>query len=945
MKKTICGFLAIFFLLSGINFSIVSNASAVSDIPEQEQLENFLVWVYAFAGQYDYQDSQSNNLFGSLANLLSIAHSSIWGIEYPGIDFDTRHVGYGNSTYDPLSKFNSNCTRTNKAGLDWLGKFIFNIPDQDWEADKQNEFASGFYYEHGDYYWAGEGEIGFAYDPDITIVDCTRAPNDYYKVVYYVEDQTMGDGYAYALLQLKDYEGKRYWSLYHNSNNEEEVFDDLVTEEYRESRYGYGESYLTLPNGRRIVSRSDDKLYDQYSGKVIATDVYGSFFSNGTYLYYNKYTYSSGKRSIHRLDLRTNEDITLLEGKWAGTSYVAPELTGVYKDKYIYYNKLDNYGYLYKGEPYAEIIDSSLGIFDIETGNEVNELQCGGYLWVLGDHICTIPYHGDASPEPLCIYDPDGSNRIEITDEIYDGINSPFKIYGTKLIYAAYNVDMGWSKPRFQIREYDIQNGTTTNLTDYYNNTYPNVIYPDAVYYDYAVFKDTTGKRTAIYYERQNTNISVFLNGNEIIFDQPPVIQNGRTLVPLRAIFEALGATVDWDGNTRTVTATKGDTIVKITIGDNKLYKNGKVIELDVPAQIINDRTLVPVRAVSEAFDCKVDWDGETKTVIITTNEFKTFISAISQSSTVYNNDLALICAHQCKKIGDIYDSEDTDNIKNEYKKLGISEDNIYTLADAKESYYFSLACMQDVMVYGEKYNVLFITARGTCTTEEGVKDATSRATKEFWDYSAYDDSYLFYNKIQDAIEGDFLSAHPFLKENNLKVVITGYSLGGSAANLVAAAFDNCLTAPKAWWSDLTTKDDIYCYTFGGIGSIKCSYDARTDIGFENIHNIYNFYDSYGPNGSWIVMKKEAEMVMDLEGSAYKIHSNDRNATLNQRFGHIELFGDNDYWEEKYADDKPFSINQHLMSTYIDALEDHNSSDFRHSCGEEIFYEPTTSIG
>ena len=128
-------------------------------------------------------------------------------------------------------------------------------------------------------------------------------------------------------------------------------------------------------------------------------------------------------------------------------------------------------------------------------------------------------------------------------------------------------------------------------------------------------FKDTLSDM-----DRANDGIKVMLNSNKILFDQPPVIIDGRTLVPLRAIFEALGATVEWDDATKTVIAQKDNTKIQITIGDNKLYKNGSPIELDVPAQIVNSRTLVPVRAISEAFGCNVDWNGETKTVSVTTD-------------------------------------------------------------------------------------------------------------------------------------------------------------------------------------------------------------------------------------------------------------------------------------------------------------------------------------
>ena len=106
-------------------------------------------------------------------------------------------------------------------------------------------------------------------------------------------------------------------------------------------------------------------------------------------------------------------------------------------------------------------------------------------------------------------------------------------------------------------------------------------------------------------------------NGEKSELDVPAQIVEGRTLVPLRAIFEALGASVEWNGETSTVTSAKGDTNVKLTIGENKIYVNDEAKELDVPAQIIESRTMVPARAVAEAYGCAVEWDADTRTVII----------------------------------------------------------------------------------------------------------------------------------------------------------------------------------------------------------------------------------------------------------------------------------------------------------------------------------------
>ena len=114
-------------------------------------------------------------------------------------------------------------------------------------------------------------------------------------------------------------------------------------------------------------------------------------------------------------------------------------------------------------------------------------------------------------------------------------------------------------------------------------------------------------------------SIRVTLNGNYLSFDQPPIIQDGRTLVQLRTIFEALGAEIDWNGYTQTITAIADNKTVIMQIGRSTYTVNGEEKTLDVPPQIINGRTLVPARAVAESFGADVVWNDNTQTVIITT--------------------------------------------------------------------------------------------------------------------------------------------------------------------------------------------------------------------------------------------------------------------------------------------------------------------------------------
>ncbi len=101
----------------------------------------------------------------------------------------------------------------------------------------------------------------------------------------------------------------------------------------------------------------------------------------------------------------------------------------------------------------------------------------------------------------------------------------------------------------------------------------------------------------------------------------PPRIEQGRTLVPLRAIFEAMGATVDWDQSSQIVTATRQEVIVQLPIGSKSPTVNGIVWPLDVPAKIVGDRTLAPLRFVGEAFGGKVEWNEAERTIHIESPE------------------------------------------------------------------------------------------------------------------------------------------------------------------------------------------------------------------------------------------------------------------------------------------------------------------------------------
>lgn len=125
-------------------------------------------------------------------------------------------------------------------------------------------------------------------------------------------------------------------------------------------------------------------------------------------------------------------------------------------------------------------------------------------------------------------------------------------------------------------------------------------------------------------------DITVKVNGNEIYTNVPPQIIEGRTMLPVRDIFEAVGAEVNWESETKTIISTKGLKSVSMSIGSDVMYIDGSETTMDAKPLIIDGRTLAPARYVAEAFGYDVEWDGESKTVIIT--------EPVSSTENTYNN-------------------------------------------------------------------------------------------------------------------------------------------------------------------------------------------------------------------------------------------------------------------------------------------------------------------
>lgn len=112
-------------------------------------------------------------------------------------------------------------------------------------------------------------------------------------------------------------------------------------------------------------------------------------------------------------------------------------------------------------------------------------------------------------------------------------------------------------------------------------------------------------------------DITIIFDGTLQEFDTQPVLNDGTVLVPMRAIFESLGAEVQWEQDSKEVTARKGNKVISLRIGSSNAFINNKLYVLQKSPIILNESTMVPLRFVSEAFDCKVEWNQNERQVTI----------------------------------------------------------------------------------------------------------------------------------------------------------------------------------------------------------------------------------------------------------------------------------------------------------------------------------------
>ncbi|MDE6747704.1 MAG: hypothetical protein K2K21_01375 [Lachnospiraceae bacterium] len=306
------------------------------------------------------------------------------------------------------------------------------------------------------------------------------------------------------------------------------------------------------------------------------------------------------------------------------------------------------------------------------------------------------------------------------------------------------------------------------------------------------------------------------------------------------------------------------------------------------------------------AIDNNVESENTTEDDIYTGNGSAWCSALFDSPSTQYNNQLALVAAEMSEKTED----STGEGIKKLFDEYGIPDYEIYNYGGDS-----AFAIGHDLLYMdGVDTMVLVIVARGTQTINEGIGDLFKGPPQDFLDQKVWNNVYEFEELVWNGLN-EYLEKYPELENTDeLKILVTGHSLGGAAANMTAARFTR-FAEWGGWWSDAVDKEDIYAYTFGAI-EVLTKEDNVSD-GYENIHNVYNYYDSYGPYGN--------------------LNYTDV-SSINSKFGHTELYS----IHHKEAGINPLKdFENHLMGTYKEALNnvEEDSGFIQLTCGGEQLIE------
>ena len=198
--------------------------------------------------------------------------------------------------------------------------------------------------------------------------------------------------------------------------------------------------------------------------------------------------------------------------------------------------------------------------------------------------------------------------------------------------------------------------------------------------------------------------IKAVVNGKAVEFPdvQPYIDNNGRTQVPLRFVAESLGGDVQWSAESKTVTIDRGRIHVELTIGENEFTVLGGTKIMDTTPVLESGRTLVPARFVAEAFGCRVEWNAQTRTMIIEDPgidkyQVGTFILKLYDDDKYWRNTSGLLVI--CRETGLIISEGEADDIPVLTFQIKVDNPNADIYLQSSETEVILKECLGDILV------------------------------------------------------------------------------------------------------------------------------------------------------------------------------------------------------------------------------------------------------
>ena len=264
----------------------------------------------------------------------------------------------------------------------------------------------------------------------------------------------------------------------------------------------------------------------------------------------------------------------------------------------------------------------------------------------------------------------------------------------------------------------------------------------------------------------EDADVRIIVNGEELSFSgQKPVIRNDSVLIPFRSLFESLGAFVDWIPESRTILGSRDLNIIELFPQEAEAIVNGEVRELSAPVQIFEDTTMLPLRSVSELLDAKVDWEDETRTVTVTTEQVGEHVISSKTLTGSYENadgkTLMRVASVYPVLVGEEYDAV---NQRSEEEASKFLDRALTSLKDAAEKGYQEGADEESFVPFYvlKNYEVTYDQFGMLSYVENGSEISNGSFYMDARNFHTEDATDLSWNEIVNLNEEESASLAPY---------------------------------------------------------------------------------------------------------------------------------------------------------------------------------------